>query len=75
MNNLLKPIKDYKLNYKNDEFPTEETEFDKMYDNALKDIADFKTRQHISDDDSDEDSADLDEDNDSDATLLGTEEE
>ena len=72
---LEKLPKDYKLNYKNDEFPTEETEFDKMYDNALKDIADFKTRQHISDDDSDEDSADLDEDNDSDATLLGTEEE
>ena len=72
---LEKLPKEYKLNPKNDEFSTEETDFDKIFDNSLKDIADFKTRQHISDDDSDEDSADLDEDNDSDATLLGTEEE
>ena len=37
----------------------------------MEEIADFKARQHISDDEADEDSADLDEDNDSDAALLG----
>lgn len=68
---LEKTPTEYKLKYGNDEFPTEETDFDKLYDKNMEEIADFKARQHISDDEADEDSADLDEDNDSDAALLG----
>lgn len=68
---LEKTPPEYKLKYGNDEFPTEETDFDKLYDKNMEEIADFKARQHISDDEADEDSADLDEDNDSDAALLG----
>jgi hypothetical protein len=68
---LDKVPKEYKLNFKNDEMPTEETDFDKLFDKNMREIADFKARQHISDDDSDEDSADLDEDSDTDEALLG----
>lgn len=62
---------EYKLKYGNDVFPEEETDFDKLFDKSQASIADFKARQHISDDDSGEDSADLDDDNDTDAALLG----
>lgn len=68
---LDKVPKEYKLNFKNDEMPTKETDFDKLFDKNMREIADFKARQHISDDDSDEDSADLDEDSDTDEALLG----
>lgn len=65
--------KEYKLDPRNDEFPDEETDFDKQFDKAVNDIADFKARQHISDDEADEDSADLDDDTESDASLFGEE--
>lgn len=68
---LDKVPKEYKLKPGNDQFPDEETEFDKSFDRAMEDIMDFKARQHISDDESDEDSADLDDDNDTDASLFG----
>ena len=72
---LDKVPKDYKLDGRNDEFATEDTDFEKQFHKNLEEIADFKSRQHFSDDDYNEDSVDTDADTDTDEALFGSAED
>lgn len=67
--------KEYKLSPKNDDFSETDTEMDKLFHANMESIADFKMRQHLSDDDQNEDSMDTDADIDTDEELFGKDED